>query len=148
MTAGELIARVDELRPNAYSAEQKLRWLRRLDGQILAEIWETHGAESQPRRDEHRSSADTADVGQTDDQWSSLRPAALPPVYAADTQLLAPFPWDEGVYTAWLFCQIDLHNGEIGKYTQSLQLLAAAWRSLADWVNRSRRPLGAPAWRM
>ena len=44
MTAGELIARVDELRPNAYSAEQKLRWLRRLDGQILAEIWETHGA--------------------------------------------------------------------------------------------------------
>ena len=44
MTAGELIARVDELRPNAYSMEQKLRWLRRLDGQILAELEETHGA--------------------------------------------------------------------------------------------------------
>ncbi len=148
MTAGELIARVDELRPNAYSMEQKLRWLRRLDGQILAEIWETHGAESQPRRDEHRSSADTADVGQTDDQWSSLRPAALPSAYETDTQLLAPFPWDEGVYSAWLFCQIDLHNGEIQKYNQSLQLLAAAWRGLADWVNRSRRPRGARSWRM
>ena len=44
MTAGEVIAQADELRPNAYSAEQKLRWLRRLDGQILSEIWETHGA--------------------------------------------------------------------------------------------------------
>ena len=75
-------------------------------------------------------------------------PRALPDAYTDDTELLAPFPWDEGVYSAWLFCRIDLHSGEIGKYTQSLQLLAAAWRSLADWVNRSRRPLGVPAWRM
>ena len=207
MTAGELIARVDELRPNAYSAEQKLRWLRRLDGQILAEIWETHGASAaRSAQSEALSSRTSPQAGvairssdaetgkriatpvtrslvRNDSVGEGLAPpvgagadpttggaspaptetgetvetgysefriphSELPPVYAADTQLLAPFPWDEGVYTAWLFCQIDLHNGEIGKYNQSLQLLAAAWRSLSDWVNRSRRPLGAPAWRM
>ena len=157
MTAGELIARVDELRPNAYSAEQKLRWLRRLDGQILAEIEETHGALPPPMGEvAERSEVGGAVPGPTTPQSPPAaataplagEPRALPPVYAADTQLLAPFPWDEGVYSAWLFCQIDLHNGEIGKYTQSLQLLAAAWRSLADWVNRSRMPRGAPAWRM
>ena len=225
MTAGELIARVDELRPNAYSAEQKLRWLRRLDGQILAEIWETHGASAaRSAQSEALSSRTSPQAGvairtpgeteetdchavgrhahmpperlnggairgslptvRHDSVGEGLAPpvgagadpttggaspaptetgetvetgysefriphSELSPVYAADTQLLAPFPWDEGVYTAWLFCQIDLHNGEIGKYTQSLQLLAAAWRSLADWVNRRRMPLAsARTWRM
>ena len=38
MTAGELIARVDGLRPNQYAAQEKLRWLRRPDGQILREL--------------------------------------------------------------------------------------------------------------
>ena len=34
MTAGELIAAVDALRPNQYSAEQKLRWLQLLDAKL------------------------------------------------------------------------------------------------------------------
>ncbi len=42
MTAGEILERVDELRPNAYPDRQKLCWLRRLDGQILLELLETH----------------------------------------------------------------------------------------------------------
>ena len=38
MTAGEVLAAVDGLRPNQYDAERKLRWLRRLDGQLLLEL--------------------------------------------------------------------------------------------------------------
>ena len=38
MTAGEAIAAADALRPNQYSTAQKLQWLRRLDGQIRAEL--------------------------------------------------------------------------------------------------------------
>lgn len=122
MTAGEILDRVDALRPNAYSPEQKLRWLRRLDGQILLELLETHeGAGELP---------------------------SLPASYDQQTQLLAPFPWGEGVYIAGLFCQIDLHNGEIQKYNQSLSLLAAAWRSLADWINRGAMPKSAGGWKM
>ena len=52
-------------------------------------------------------------------------------------------PYDEELYTAYLFCQIDLHNGEIARYNQSLGLLAAAWRQMADALNRARRPTGA-----
>ena len=37
MTAGELIAAVDELRPNQYDTEQKLLWLRELDGKLILE---------------------------------------------------------------------------------------------------------------
>jgi len=115
MTAGELITRVDELRPNTYGRELKLRWLRRLDSQIAREIQNTH---------------------------PGLPQGELAEPYEPDTELTAPFPYDEELYTAYLFCQIDLHNGEISKYNQSLALLAAAWRQLADWVNRTQTPGG------
>ena len=151
MTAGEVIAQADELRPNAYSREQKLRWLRRLDGQILAELELTHGALASPT-----GGGAPEGGGRGNEPLSALRAtspgggseAALPDSYDADTGLLAPFPWGEGLYLAWLFCQIDLHNGEIQRYNQSLALLASAWRSLADWMNRTRMPRGVPAWRM
>ena len=125
MTAGEVIALVDALRPNQYGEEQKLRWLRRLDGQILAELEDMH---------EPANADDEAPV--------------LDDAYTVDTELLAPFPYGEELYTAYLFCQIDLHNAEIQKYNQSLSLLAAAWRQLADWINRSRRPKGVPGWKL
>ena len=120
MTAGEVLALVDALRPNQYTAAQKLRWLRRLDGQIRAELLDTH---------------------------CMARPA-LADSYDGDTVLLAPFPYAEELYTAYLFCQIDLHNAEIQKYGQSLTMLSAAWRQFADFINRSRRPRGVRGWKM
>ena len=122
MTAAEVIALVDALRPNQYSNDQKLRWLRRLDGQIVEELENTHEG--------------------------AAREAELPEHYAPGTALLAPFPYAEELYTAYLFCQIDLHNAEIQKYNQSLSLLAAAWRSLADWINRGAMPKSAGGWKM
>jgi hypothetical protein len=125
MTAGEILEQADRLRPNAYSAEEKLRWLRRLDGEILAELEDMH---------EPANADDEAPV--------------LDDAYTVDTELLAPFPYDEELYTAYLFCQIDLHNAEITRYSQSLGLLQAAWRQLADFINRRRAPRGVAAWRM
>ena len=163
MTAGEILDRVDALRPNSYSPEQKLRWLRRLDGQILLELLETHERAVPPTV----ACGDTSPAGGGNGAESvgqlppagevshcSHRgagegaPASLPASYDQQTELLAPFPWGEGVYIAGLFCQIDLHNGEIQKYNQSLSLLAAASRNLADWINRGAMPKGAGAWKM
>ncbi len=62
----------------------------------------------------------------------------LPARYAADSPLLAPFPYDWELYTAWLFARIDLMNAEIVKYNQSMALFAAAWRQLADHWTRTR----------
>ena len=70
------------------------------------------------------------------------------PAYTPETVLLAPFPYGEELYTAYLFAQIDLHNAEIGKYNQSAALLASAWRQLADHVNRTRAPRGRRALRL
>lgn len=46
MTITEAIERVDTLKPNQYTDEQKVRWLERLDGQLFLELVCTHeGAE-------------------------------------------------------------------------------------------------------
>ena len=146
MTAGELIARVDALRPNVYSPERKLEWLRRLDGQIRAELLLTH------KSADRRGPAALARTGEGEHPEfeipNSESSSALPERYDLQTQLLAPEPWGEALYTAGLFCQIDLHNGEIQRYNQSLSLLAAAWRGYADWLNRERMPLGVGGWKM
>ena len=117
MTAGEVIAAVDALRPNQYGAAEKLRWLQRLDGQIREELEQTH--EPPP---------------------AGLTEAELP--YCEETVLRVGAPYDEELYTAYLFSQIDLHNGEIARYKQSIALLSAAWRQMADALNRSRMPKG------
>ena len=181
MTAGEILDRVDALRPNSYSPEQKLRWLRRLDGQILLELLETHERAvpptvacgdtvrfapllpAKPATGSFCRGKSPAGGGNGAESVGQLPPLgevppclhggdrelpSLPASYDQQTELLAPFPWGEGVYIAGLFCQIDLHNGEIQKYNQSLSLLAAAWRSLADWINRGAMPKGAGAWKM
>ena len=119
MTAGEMIALADRLRPNQYTTADKLRWLERLDGQVLSEVIGTH-AEIAP---------DASD-------------AASGTAYTAATELRVPFPYAEELYTAYIFSQIDLLNAEITRYTQSATQLAAAWRQYADWYNRSHAPLG------
>lgn len=116
MTAGEMIALADRLRPNQYTTADKLRWLERLDGQVLSEVIGTH-AEIAPD-------------------------AAGGAAYTASTELLVPFPYAEELYTAYIFSQMDLLNVEITRYTQSATQLAAAWRQYADWYNRSHAPLG------
>lgn len=116
MTAGEVISAVDALRPNQYTTEQKLHWLRLLDGQIRLELTESH-----------EEADKTADEGE----------------YTVDTELLAPMPYAGELYTAYLFSRIDLFNAEIQKYNQSAALLSAAWRQLADWYNREHKPLSA-----
>ncbi len=116
MTAGEMIALADRLRPNRFTETDKLRWLERLDGQVLSEVIGTH-AEIAPD-------------------------AAGGAAYTASTELLVPFPYAEELYTAYIFSQMGLLNAEITRYTQSATQLAAAWRQYADWYNRSHAPLG------
>ena len=110
MTAGELIAAVDALRPNQYTAAQKLRWLQLLDAKLHDELLALY----EPATD------------------------APPLDFGEGTALLAPFPYDWELYTNWLFAQIDLMNAEIVKYNQSMTLFAAAWRQLADALNRAQ----------
>jgi len=119
MTAAEVIAAADALRPNQYSPEQKLAWLRELD----AELW--------------------------DEMRRFLEPdGGVPETYRPEDGLLAPPPYDRALYVNWLFCRMDYHNGEISRYNQSAAMFREAQQALLSFWNRSRRPGDCPRWKL
>lgn len=116
MKAGELISAFDDLRPNQYTAAQKLVWLRELDMMIHDELVATHETPDTP-----------------------ARPQAA---YTAATDLLAEEPYAAPLYTAFLGSRVDLYNAEIQRYNQSVRLFTDAWRQYADYINRTSAPHG------
>lgn len=119
MTAAQLIAQADVLRPNQYTEADKLRWLARLDGQLYLELMAAYDEPGEAPAEE----------------------------YTGETVLLAPSPWAEELYCSYLFSQFDLHNGEIEKYDQSATLFGAARRQYADWYTRTHHSTGLSGFR-
>lgn len=116
MTIIEAINNIDELKPNGYSQEAKIRWLSRLDGKVKAEIINKHeGADG------------TAFSEYTEDS-----------LY---TELLIPHPYDE-VYALWLEAQIDYANGETPRYNNSISAFNYAYEVYERFYNREHMPKG------
>ena len=113
MTVNEAIMMVDKGKPNKLSEEEKYRWLSEIDGMIVRELIDTH--EDSPL------SGHFAGYHSPDD---------------ADTQLIAPFPYDQ-LYRWYLESQIDLGNMEIGKYNNARSLFNSAYLTFTDHYNRT-----------
>lgn len=123
MTIQEVIANVDELMPNQYSTEQKIRWLSVLDGKIWHEVILTH-------------------MGPT---------MAYYPFdgYGSDDQeLIVPHPYGDDVYGTYLRAKIAAENNEINKYDQFMTQFNASYAEWTGWYNRTHMPLTTGRWRM
>ncbi len=123
MTVQEALDKIDTLRPNAFTKQEKLRWLSTVDGVVKNHVLDSHMGE--------RQSFQGYDA-ETD----------------ADTQLLIPEPYAEGVYLHWLAAQIDLANGEYDRYNAEIVIYNATWDEFAKWWNRTHRPKGVGAVRL
>ena len=115
MTIGDVLNRVDELEPNQYSTEQKMRWLTVLDGKIFEEIIKTHMS---PIRTEFNEYSDTGE------------------------ELLVPFPYADDLYSWYLQAKIAAENSESGKYEQARIIYNDALKQFGDWYNRNHMPIG------
>lgn len=114
----EAIARIDKLKHNNYSKEEKLRWLSTLDGLVKALILDTHaGCKATPFLPYNTATPD-------------------------DTLLLVPAPYDE-LYLWWLAAQIDYYNGEMTAYNNSIALFNTGYSVFADAYHRQNPPLPA-----
>ena len=82
MTIMEAIHRIDSVKPNRYSQQEKVQWLSILDGRVKAEIIDTH------------------EDGDTSNFKGYTEKTDL------DTALLVPAPYDD-VYLFWLESNID-----------------------------------------
>ena len=115
MTLMEALHRIDAIKPNSYTQEEKIKWLSTLDGIIKAEIIDTHeGGENIV----FNGYTEETDLNAT---------------------LLVPHPYDE-IYLFWLESKIDYWNGEIGKYNNSISMYNEAYATYQKYYNRKNMP--------
>ncbi|MBD5169328.1 MAG: hypothetical protein HDT20_04295 [Oscillibacter sp.] len=105
MKIKEVIAWVDEIKPNAFSTETKIRWLSRLEGTLAADVFLMAPAEVEQLQ------------------------------YTAEdmeTELLLEPPYDD-IYELWLAAKIDEANGEYNKYQNTMQSYNARRGAFVCW---------------
>ena len=118
MTIIEAINGIDALKPNKYTQDQKIEWLKRLDGQIKEQVIDTHeGGE---------------DVTIADYTTAPLT-----------TQLLISAPYDE-IYINYLAMKMDFAAGDFRKYNNNAVLYNESLSEYRKWYNRTHMPKGAP----
>lgn len=113
----EAINRIDSLKHNTYTQNEKVAWLSRLDSMVKRLIIDTH-----------EDGEDITFTGYDD-------------TTDPETELLVPAPFDE-MYLRWLEAQIDYTNGEYDKYNNSVLMYQAAYDGYANDYNRNHMPKG------
>lgn len=116
MTIIEAINKIDALKPNNYTQNDKIVWLSLLDGVIAKEIIDAH----------------EKDDSSGFNGYDNTTPL--------DTELIVCAPYDD-LYIKWLEAQIDYCNGEYGKYANSSLMYNAAYTSFERYYNRNNMPL-------
>ena len=119
MNIRDALDQVDALKPNQFDEQQKIYWLSQVDQRIYNDVVLRHEMdESMPETF-----------------------GGYPPDVDQDTRLLAGAPFD-ALYRWWLEAMIDLGNGELGKYQNSMLLFNSAWNDFAKDYRRKHMPLG------
>ena len=113
----EALNRIDSLKHNTYTQNEKVAWLSRLDSMVKRLIVDTH--------EDGEGITFTGYDDTTDLQ----------------TELLVPAPFDE-MYLRWLEAQIDYTNGEYDKYNNSILMYQTAYDGYANYYNRNHMPKG------
>ena len=116
MRINEAINRLDALKCNTYSQEDKVAWLSHLDSMVKEQII-----------DNHEGSESVSFSGYT----------AETPI---DTVLLVPAPYDE-IYLRWMEAQIDYHNGEYDKYNNAIIMFNTAFEAYQSHYNSTHMPV-------
>ena len=117
MTIGEVISKVDALKPNTYTIEEKIDWLSTLDARVKSQII-----------DAHECTEPIFFYG-----YDSL--------VEQDTELLVPAPFDE-MYQRWLEAMIDYNNHEYDSYNNAIILFNKAYDDYKNQYTRTYMPKG------
>ena len=116
MTIAEVISKVDALKPNTYTSDDKVGWLSALDARVKTQII-----------DAHECSDPVCFYGYdcTCDQ---------------EMELLVPAPYDE-MYLRWLEAMIDYHNSEDDRYNNAIILFNNAYEGYKKHYTRTHMPI-------
>lgn len=117
MTIQAAIDRIDEMKPNVFTDEQKIAWLSEVDNYVIRELYKTH--EGWPEGIDF--------VGY--DQDTEM-----------DTILLIPEPYHR-IYEHYLAMQMDDKNRDTAEYAKNMNAFNADWQVYADYFNRTYKPI-------
>lgn len=117
MTIIEAIERIDSLKPNTYTKEEKIHWLSRIEGMLKRNCIDNH------------EGAENVVFGGYDEDT---------PV---DTILIVQEPYDE-LYVLWLEAMIDYTNGEYTKYNNAIVRYNDMYQTFFNDFNRTHMPKG------
>ena len=108
MKLGRMIALVDNMKPNQYTAEMKTKWLSEVEGTVVDEIL-NQAAGNQIVFDGYDYNSDAE------------REMMVP-----DTHL--------DIYQYYLFAKIDYQNSELERYNNDTAMYYAALEDYAKWL--------------
>ena len=112
MTIQEAIARIDDLKPNAYDVPHKMSWLSEVDGKIYNEVISYHD---------------------DDTTWQ--------PYDVTTTELIAKEPYSE-LYIYYMAAMIDYWNGDTQRYNNDMQMFNDAYRGFTDNYIKKHKSTG------
>ncbi len=111
MKLREVIEYVDGIKPNAFTDEDKTRWINEAEGMVQTNVFLLAPEEIITYDFEHDGEA----------------------------ELLVRPPHDK-IYAAYLAAMIDFANGEYNKYQNTYQMFNAHYRELMNWFATNYRP--------
>lgn len=115
MTLAELIAYVDQIRPNAFDKDQKTGWINEIEHKIYEQVLNKA-------------------VGNT-----TTDPTPYSYDLNAETALLVE-ETHRDVYVTYLLAQMDYANMEIDRYNADAAMHQAAWQDYAAEYRRNHLP--------
>ncbi len=117
ITIGEVIALVDEFKPNTRTPAEKIKWLNDLDFTVKTDIIDTHeGGENYPF-----------------DGYNEDTPL--------ETPLLIPAQFGRDIYRFYLETQIDYVNKEYNSYNAAAAVYDSHYQSFALYWHNHHKPL-------
>lgn len=116
MTIKECIDRINNLKPNQFSLEEKLAWLFSLEKDLKENVLDAY----------------LLHPDEVEKEMSDFKPEHL------GDELLVGKGFEE-VYVAYLSMKIDEYNGETGRYNNSAIMFNKYYTDVAKWWNKSHR---------
>lgn len=117
MTIAQTLARFDTVYPNAFSYEDKLKWLSDLDGLIFCDVISRYDGQE----------------GGVFAPYTIRTEKTVP--------LLVPFPHDD-LYIRYLAAQCDLASGDTDRYQNSSTVFNTAYNDFVNHYNRTHEANG------
>jgi hypothetical protein len=116
MTVGEIIAEVDDLKPNTFDVAMKIRWLSQLDGKVYNDVICTHEADEKTKYHGHEEVSE---------------------------ELLVRDPYTD-IYRYYLYAMMDYSNEETERYQNSMLMFNNAYQAFCNYYNRTHKPKAKP----